>query len=115
MAACALSADRTRLVAADELNQVDYTSTNFVSVLSLLAPDNVVSWVIPSPDFTLQQRPDLSNWLDMTNVPVLNFINLENQTALPTSLRTVSAGSNTETDRRTSTVESQERRSGVSR
>jgi hypothetical protein len=42
-----------------------------------------ISWMIPSMGFTLQQSPDLSNWTDMTNVPVLNFTNLENQVALP--------------------------------
>jgi hypothetical protein len=57
-------------------------------VLSL-APVNgqpAVSWIIPSLDFTLQQSPDLVNWTDMTNIPVLNLTNLENQVALPSPL-----------------------------
>jgi hypothetical protein len=52
-------------------------------VMNLSALDNVISWIIPSLDFNLQQSPDLLNWTDMTNVPFPNFTNLENQVALP--------------------------------
>jgi DNA-binding beta-propeller fold protein YncE len=88
--AVALSADGAKLVAT-----VGYPSTGpiYVSqrtpapVLNLPAPDNVISWIIPSLDFTLQQSPDLLNWTDMTNVPVLNLTNLENQVLLPSPAR----------------------------
>jgi hypothetical protein len=53
--------------------------------LNLSASDNVISWIIPSVDFTLQQSPDLSSWTDMTNLPVLSLTNLQNQVALPAS------------------------------
>ena len=84
--AVALSADGAKLVAT-----VGYPSTGpiYVSqitpapVLNLSAPANVISWIIPSLDFTLQQSPDLLNWTDVTNVPILNFTNLENQVLLP--------------------------------
>ncbi len=38
-----------------------------------------LTWVIPSLGYTLQQSADLSSWQNMTNVPVLNLTNLENQ------------------------------------
>ena len=41
------------------------------------------SWLIPSLDFTLQQSPDLSNWTDVPNTPVLNLTNLQNRVTLP--------------------------------
>jgi DNA-binding beta-propeller fold protein YncE len=52
-------------------------------VLNLSAADNILSWIIPSLDFTLQQSPDLMNWTDVTNQPVLNLTNLQNQVTLP--------------------------------
>jgi hypothetical protein len=52
-------------------------------VLSLSAADSVISWLIPSLDFTLQESPDLINWTDVTNAPVLNLTNLQNQIVLP--------------------------------
>jgi hypothetical protein len=42
-----------------------------------------VSWLVPSTNFAMQQSPDLLNWTDMTNQPVLNFTNLENEVVLP--------------------------------
>ena len=86
--AVALSADGAKLVAT-----VGYPSTGpiYVSqttpspVLNLSASDNgtAISWLIPSLDFTLQQSPDLMNWTDVTNPPVLNLTNLQNQVTLP--------------------------------
>jgi DNA-binding beta-propeller fold protein YncE len=51
--------------------------------LSASANDTVISWIIPSLDFTLQQSPDLLSWTDVTNLPVLNLTNLDNQVVLP--------------------------------
>jgi hypothetical protein len=51
--------------------------------LSASASDTAISWIIPSLDFTLQQSPDLSSWTDVTNRPVLNLTNLQNQVVLP--------------------------------
>jgi hypothetical protein len=86
--AVALSADGAGLVAT-----VGYPSTGpiYVSqttpspVMNLSASDNdtVISWIIPSLDFTLQQSPDLLGWTDVTNQPVLNLTNLQNQVVLP--------------------------------
>ena len=44
-----------------------------------------ISWLIPSTAFILQQSSDLAGWSDVTNTPVLNLTNLENQIALPVS------------------------------
>jgi DNA-binding beta-propeller fold protein YncE len=51
--------------------------------LSASNNDNFISWIIPSLDFTLQRSPDLSSWTDLTNQPVLNLTNLQNQVTLP--------------------------------
>lgn len=52
-----------------------------------LAPTNglQLSWLIPSTNFVLQQSSDLANWSAVTNVPVLNLTNLQNQVTLPLS------------------------------
>lgn len=42
-----------------------------------------VSWLIPSTNFVLQQSSDLANWSGVTNMPVMNFANLQDQVALP--------------------------------
>jgi hypothetical protein len=45
----------------------------------------VVSWLVPSTSFVLQQNSDLTspNWMDVTNQPTLNFSNLHNEVTLP--------------------------------
>jgi DNA-binding beta-propeller fold protein YncE len=87
--AVALSADGAKLVAtvgAPSVGSIIYVSqTTPAPVLNLSASDNVISWIIPSLDFTLQQSPDLMNWTDVTNQPVLNLTNLQNQVVLPPS------------------------------
>ena len=44
----------------------------------------VLSWLVPSTNFVLQQNSDLSttNWTDVTNTPTLNLTNLQNQVIL---------------------------------
>lgn len=42
-----------------------------------------LSWMAPSTNFTLQQSQNLSAWANVTNPPVLNLSNLEDQVALP--------------------------------
>ena len=81
----AMSADGDELIAT-----IGYPSTSggiYISqstpapVLDLSIPDNkaLISWIIPSLDFTLQQSSDLSNWTDVATPPVLNLTNLQNQ------------------------------------
>jgi hypothetical protein len=49
-----------------------------------IAPTNgnlMLSWIVPSTNFVLQQNLDLTtaNWSDVTNLPALNLSSLENQ------------------------------------
>jgi hypothetical protein len=41
-----------------------------------------LSWIVPSTNFIAQCSPDLSNWQDMTDTPVLNLSNLQEQILL---------------------------------
>ena len=45
----------------------------------------LLSWTIPSMDFTLQQNSDLTgtNWTDVTTLLVLNLTNLQNEVVVP--------------------------------
>jgi hypothetical protein len=82
----AASADGCEMFAADGVGL--YTSkTTPVSKLNL-APTSgglALSWIIPSTSFLLQQSSDLTttNWSNVTNGPVLNLTNLQNQVNLP--------------------------------
>jgi hypothetical protein len=65
-----------------------YTCQNTLApVLNITPASNnlALSWVVPSTDFVVQQNSDLctANWTDMTNTPVLNLTNLQNQVVLP--------------------------------
>ena len=65
-----------------------YTSHTMPSpVLNLAAfgGNLMLSWLIPSKNLGLQQNSDLTttNWTDVTNLPVLNLTNLQNQVVLP--------------------------------
>jgi hypothetical protein len=47
-----------------------------------------LSWLVPSTNFVLQQSADLASWADVTNLPVLNLTNLQNEVMLsPSSSR----------------------------
>jgi len=41
------------------------------------------SWIMPSTNLMLQQSSDLTSWVNVTNLPVLNLTNLHNQISLP--------------------------------
>ena len=84
----AMSADGNEFIAAmgypSTAGGIYVSQTTPAPVLNLSAPDNtLISWLIPSLDFTLQQSPNLLNWTDVTNQPVLNLTNLQNQVTLP--------------------------------
>jgi hypothetical protein len=84
--AVASSADGSFLVASvgyPAIGGVYTLQTTPSPVLNLSAADNVSSWLIPSLNFILQQSPDLMNWTDVTNQPVLNLTNLQYQVTLP--------------------------------
>ena len=41
-----------------------------------------LAWTVPSTNLVLQQSLDLSSWIDLTNPPILNLTNLQNQVTL---------------------------------
>jgi hypothetical protein len=68
-------------------NGMDHTLTVLTNTVTVLtnASHIVLSWIVPSTYFVLQQCPDLdtTNWLDVTNTPILNFNNLQDEVFLP--------------------------------
>jgi hypothetical protein len=81
------SADGGNLVAISTDGKI-YTARSIRQpALSLQAdwPALTISWTIPSTNFVLQQSADLHSWADVTNPPVLNLTNLQNQVTLPPS------------------------------
>jgi hypothetical protein len=47
--------------------------------------DLILSWMVPTTSFILQQSSDLANWSTVTAAPILNITNLQNQVTLPIS------------------------------
>ncbi|HYA78990.1 MAG TPA: hypothetical protein VED19_00610 [Candidatus Nitrosopolaris sp.] len=85
--AVASSADGNKLVAIDASSRGGIWISQTTPTPSLnLAPTNgnvALSWIVPSTNFVLQQSPDLSTWVDMTNPPALNLTNLQDEVTLP--------------------------------
>jgi photosystem II stability/assembly factor-like uncharacterized protein len=88
----ASSADGSKLVAVslDYMNGrpgLIYTlQTPPAPVLSLTPVSGgsaVLSWLVPSVNFALQQSSDFSSWRDVQPSPALNLRNLENQVEVP--------------------------------
>ncbi len=87
--AVASSADGNKLAAVVAGGGI-YTSQTTPTPTMSLTPwgsNALLSWTIPSLDFTLQQNSDLTttNWTDVTTPPVLNLTNLQNQVLLSPS------------------------------
>ena len=84
----ASSADCGKLITGSIFNQTAFVSQSVYPPQLNLTPANTnlaVSWFIPSINIVLQQSSDLTTWADVTNVPVLNLTNLQNQVTLPSS------------------------------
>lgn len=84
----ASSADGDMLIAAPFQPQPLYVSQTISSPQLSLAPSPAhltLSCIVPSTNFILQQSSALTTtgWSDVTNVPVLNLTNLQNQVTLP--------------------------------
>jgi hypothetical protein len=84
----ASSADGCKLVAANRFFLGIWVGQITPSPQLNLQPTNgkfMFSWTVPSTNFELQQNLDLStaNWTALTNVPVLNLTNLQEQVSLP--------------------------------
>ena len=88
----ASSADGSKLVGValnfygiDGLSDGIYTSqTTPAPQLNLASSGSnlTASWVVPSTNFVLQQSFDLAGWTDVTNPPVLNLTNLQDEAML---------------------------------
>ena len=83
----ASSADGGKLFAVS-LDGKIYTSQFTPSPHLNLTPSSTnftLGWTVPSTNFVLQQSADLLAWAEVTNPPVLNLTNLQNQVTLPPS------------------------------
>jgi hypothetical protein len=92
-AGSAMSADGTKWFLtsqpSSDTNSARIYTLQTIPVPNLnLTPMNTnlsLSWIIPSTNFVVQQSADFVGWSDVTNVPVLNLTNLQNQVTLPLS------------------------------
>jgi len=82
----ASSADGSKLVAVANGGGIWTSQSTPVPLLSITPSGTnlVLSWIVPSMDFLLQQNSDLTttNWMEVTNTPTLNLTNLQNQVTL---------------------------------
>jgi hypothetical protein len=79
----ACSADGNAMVAASRVGI--YTARTTPTPLLNITPSSSnfkLSWIVPSTNFVMQQSSDLQSWADMTNQPVLNLTNLQNEVIL---------------------------------
>ena len=83
----ASSADGSKLEAVTLPGGIWTTQTTPSPQLNLTpsATNLKLGWTVPSTNFVLQQSADLTSWTDVTNPPVLNLTNLQNQVTLPPS------------------------------
>jgi hypothetical protein len=83
----ACSADGNELIAAAQGGGIWISQTTPSPQLNLVASSTniALSWIVPSTNFLLQQSFDLTSWTDVTNVPVLNLTNLQNEMTLAPS------------------------------
>jgi hypothetical protein len=89
----AVSADGSKLVAAENGGHIHTLHLSPVAFSPLLGirsegTNTVVSWLVPSMKFTLQQNTDVtsSNWINVTVAPVLNTTDLHNEVTVPSTL-----------------------------
>ena len=89
------SADGSKVLAVRTSSLVELYTLQTTPTPSLaITPSStnaLLSWTIPSTDFTLEQNSDLTttNWTDVPTPPVLNLTNLQNQViVVPTNCNT---------------------------
>lgn len=85
-ACVASSADGYTLVACGGGGiYVRRTQPNTTLSAKLRGADLLVSWLVPSVNFVLQQNPDIAtaNWSDVTVAPALNYTNLHYEASVP--------------------------------
>lgn len=85
----ACSADGHRLFAAEFGGGIWTSQTTPAPLLKLTPSESgfLISWVVPSMSFVLQENADLrtTGWTDVTTKPILNFTNLHHEVSVPTS------------------------------
>lgn len=87
----ASSADgNTQFVAGDKSaaqGQVWVSQSTLAPQLNISSANTnvLLSWIVPSTNFTLEENSDLSapNWESLTNTPTLNFTNVQFEVTLP--------------------------------
>ncbi len=81
----ACSADGHKMVAAvwGGLIYTAQTVPSPVLDLKQLADSLLISWIVPSRKFALEQSPDLFNWSAVSASPGLNYRNLHHEVTLP--------------------------------
>ena len=87
--AVASSADGSKLVATTASSGIWTSQTALSPRLNTTSANTnlTLSWIVPSASFVLQQNSDLStgNWVILTNPPVLNPANLQNEVLISPS------------------------------
>ena len=84
----AASADGAKLVAAGNSGIfVSQSARSPFLNIELLNSNIILSWPVPSTDFVLEQNSDLTpaSWMNVTNTPILNLTNLQNEVILSLS------------------------------
>jgi hypothetical protein len=95
----ASSADGSKLVAATsptyygnpgQIYTLQTTPTPTLNI-SQDVKSLVISWIIPSTSFGLQQNPDLNptNWTDLSVIPVLDLTKLQHRVTIPVPVGTM--------------------------
>ena len=89
----AASADGSKLLAAENGGHIHTLHLSPVTLSPSLyirpsGTNTVISWLVPSLSFTLQQNTDVtsSNWINVTAAPVLNTTDLHNEVTVPSTL-----------------------------
>jgi hypothetical protein len=81
-----LSADGSKLFALANGGIYTWQSTPMPTVnITTPGGNPMLSWLVPSTNFVLQQSFNLALWTDVTNLPSLNFTNLQYQVTLSPS------------------------------
>ena len=85
----ASSADGNKMYATAFTNGIWTLQTTPVPQLNISASNTnlTFSWIVPSTNFVLQENSNLTtaNWLTMTNTPMLNLSNMNNEVVLSPS------------------------------
>jgi hypothetical protein len=84
--AVASSADGSKLVAATWPGGIYTWQAAPAPAMNIVTESGrlKLSWLVPSTNFVTQESPDLQSWANLTNQPILNLTNLQNEILLST-------------------------------